>query len=231
MYQNTGLPLDSIKAIFTEEVESLAGRVSNAFQDESRLFLRAILPDLREVAAQDQVQAGVALRAMDADVVVCPYVFRLVCTNGAIVAHAVDIQPIQQSAGQTDIEIETSLRTTIMHCCAPEIFTGAVDQMRLALHSEFDLALNLMPHLSRLPAEVASRVMTDALNRWTKSGDRSRFGLMNAVTALARDTADPEVRWTLETLGGRIGIPTASRIHPAHADHAHKPGLRQLERV
>ena len=45
------------------------------------------------------------------------------------------------------------------------------------------------------------------LGRFTTEGDTSRFGLMNAVTSVARDTRDPELRWSLEKLGG--GIPAA----------------------
>jgi hypothetical protein len=47
-------------------------------------------------------------------------------------------------------------------------------------------------------------MLGDILDRFTKGSDRSRFGLMNAVTSLARDTRDPELRWRLEELGGAI---------------------------
>ena len=40
--------------------------------------------------------------------------------------------------------------------------------------------------------------------------DRNRFGLMNAVTSVARDTRDPDARWRLEELGGGIG----ARLRP-----------------
>jgi hypothetical protein len=41
-------------------------------------------------------------------------------------------------------------------------------------------------------------------------GEKSRFGLMNAVTSVARDRPVPEERWRLEELGGGI----AARILP-----------------
>jgi hypothetical protein len=34
--------------------------------------------------------------------------------------------------------------------------------------------------------------------------DQSAFGVLNAVTSLARDTRDPETRWQLEELGGAL---------------------------
>jgi hypothetical protein len=44
------------------------------------------------------------------------------------------------------------------------------------------------------------------MNQFIQEGDRSQFGLANAVTAIARDTSDPELRWDLEELGGSIAI-------------------------
>jgi hypothetical protein len=65
-------------------------------------------------------------------------------------------------------------------------------------------------------------MMAMILGRFTSGADRSRFGLMNAVTSVARDTHDPELRWRLEELGG--GIP-AALLSPADdsGSHAHRP--------
>jgi hypothetical protein len=49
--------------------------------------------------------------------------------------------------------------------------------------------------------------MPSILERFVEGRDTSRFGLMNAITSVARDTRDPEVRWRLEEMGG--GIPAA----------------------
>ena len=45
---------------------------------------------LPEVRPQDRLQGGVALRVVEADILVHPYVFRQVCRNGAIVAQALE---------------------------------------------------------------------------------------------------------------------------------------------
>jgi hypothetical protein len=42
---------------------------------------------------------------------------------------------------------------------------------------------------------------------------------MNAVTSVARDTRDPELRWRLEELGG--GVPIAVRPRSPRPDEAH----------
>jgi hypothetical protein len=41
-------------------------------------------------------------------------------------------------------------------------------------------------------------------DQWSESDDQSAFGLMNAVTAVARGTPDPETRWMLEEIGGSL---------------------------
>jgi hypothetical protein len=50
--------------------------------------------------------------------------------------------------------------------------------------------------------------MTGVLSQYRKEGDRSRFGLAQAITAVARDVQDPELKWDLEKLGGAVALGT-----------------------
>jgi len=61
-----------------------------------------------------------------------------------------------------------------------------------------------MPFLSKLPADQASEILEETHRRFAKDADESRYGLINAVTSLARDTRNPELRWSLETIGGAL---------------------------
>ncbi len=61
----------------------------------------------------------------------------------------------------------------------------------------------MMPMLSRLEA-LGAQVLSSILQEFLGGADRSRFAFMNVVTARARDTRDPEARWTLEEIGGAI---------------------------
>jgi hypothetical protein len=72
------------------------------------------------------------------------------------------------------------------------------------MEREADLMLLYLPLLSRLPREHFTALFATITRRFTEGGDRSRFGLMNAVTSTARDTRDPEVRWRLEELGAQV---------------------------
>ncbi len=231
MFQSEGLSVENIKAVYLEEIEGVGGEMANCFEDDSRLFIRSVLPRLREVAPRDIVQGGVALRVISQDITVCPYVFRQVCTNGAILAHVVDTQQVSQSAGLTVAENESMLRGAIQKSCADQVFAAVTDQLRLAGQTPADLALSLLPHLDKLPRELAQRVVDDVFNKWMKGPDRSQYGLMNTITALARDTADPQQRWTLEALGGEIGMPILSRMYASRPGHVYATRERILERV
>ena len=192
-------------------METAGGHVSDRFDDGTRLFLRAVLPDEREVRSGDRLRGGVAVRATQEEISVHPYVFRQVCSNGAIRAHATQSRRIERnvfSPGDVS-EVEVTLREAVRACCLEDAFAGGVDEMRSSLESGIDLALTMMPMMSRLlRAEPRRRIFKTILDRLFESRDTSRFGWMNAVTSVARDTTDPELRWRLEELGG--GIPVAA---------------------
>src|SRR5262249_37430897 len=49
-------------------------------------------------------------------------------------------------------------------------------------------------------------LLAQIMDEYFREGDRSQFGLANAVTAVARETRDPELRWNLGGFGGGIAI-------------------------
>ena len=206
---------DEIRSIFESEIHKAGGKVTDVFDDGSRVLLRSVLPDADEIRRGDRVQGGVALRAMDDLILVHPYVFRQVCSNGAIMAQAVQTRKIERvMEGGLPWEIERpceQLRDAVMACADPEVFQTATEQLRIAAHSEADMAITLMSYLSRWGPAVAGPLIAQIMGRFHDEGDRTAFGLMNAVTSTARDTTDPELRWKLEELGG--GVPT--RVVPA----------------
>ena len=204
-FQNE-LTTSEIGAIFTEEVAGAGGSVVNAIDDGNRLFMRAILRAEIEVKSNDRLQGGVAIRATEGEIWVHPYVFRQVCQNGAIIAHAAESRHLESAdySFDPDEAMVAALREAVQASCAQEAFSTAANEMRSAVHSEVDFALTLMPMLSRLPAEFAPKMLNTILDRFVKGRDNSRFGLLNAVTSVARDTSDPEMRWQLEAIGGDL---------------------------
>lgn len=193
-----------LRALFAEEITAAGGTVSDTFDDGTCLFARSILPQVREVRKADRVQGGVALRARDREVWVHPYLFRVVCSNGAILAHAVQTRYVEGDELTPPEVVAEDVRAALRACCAADAFTVAVEAMRSASEAVADMALNLLPVLSRLPPEARARVLRDVTERFYRDTDRSRFALLNAMTSVARDTRDPELRWRLEECGGAI---------------------------
>jgi hypothetical protein len=76
--------------------------------------------------------------------------------------------------------------------------------MRYARYSAVDMAINLSAFFSTHRHAVPAATLGMILQRFNRAKDRSAYGLMNAVTSVARDTTDPEIKWRLESLGGSI---------------------------
>ncbi|MCZ6529502.1 MAG: hypothetical protein O6949_04105 [Chloroflexi bacterium] len=204
MSWNASLTTAQIQTIFEQEVKSAGGKVTDTFDDGTLLFTRAVLPKNEKVARRDRVDKGVALKAAWEDIWVHPYVFRRVCINGAIVAQAVATKHVMNTEHVSPIEMEIDLRESVRMCIQEQDFEGYVEKIKRARGLFPDPRLTLMPHLSRLPADQASQILEDTHRRFAKGADESRYGLINAVTSLARDTRNPELRWSLETIGGAL---------------------------
>ena len=218
-YRPEYLPtIRDIHETFLDEITSLGGVVSDVYNDGQRVFARAVLPNDAEIRPGDAVNAGVALRAAGPEILVHPYVFRQVCTNGAIMAHSFQSQRLERIES-TEVFLPTfgiistlaELRRAIGACAARKAFSVAAGAMRSATEVQSDIALHLLPLLRRLPNEMVGYAIREIFREFNDTDDRSAYGLMNAVTAVARDARDPETAWRLEVLGGEL---------PAH------PGVR-----
>ena len=200
--------------IFTREVTSRGGQVKNVYDDGTILLARSVLPLTEEVTRGDRVHGGVALRSTMGVVEVHPYTFREVCRNGAIQASALGTEVVAIEEFETAAEAAGAVAEAIATCADPDVFGELVGQLRSARDRRADLTLNLLPMLSSMPAEFACRLLGDIMSEFRKARDFSRYGLFNAVTAVARETSDPEDRWRLEALGGSLVLPAPLAPRP-----------------
>jgi hypothetical protein len=211
----TGKILD----IFTKEIQNRQGRVSDTFHDGRRLFVRSLLPYVADVRPKDRMQGGVALRATEDELWLHPYLFREICRNGAVMAQAIESLHVECLGVYTPDEGSAMLRDAIDRCAEKGVFARSMQDVRSSATLAMDW-LNLIPHLTYFQSTgLMGRFLGQILERFESGADRSGFGLMNAVTSLARDTRDPDDRWRLEELGGGIGalvLPKPSDS-PAHA--------------
>jgi len=220
-----------ICATVVEELTLVGGTVSDEFDDGSRLFLRAILPTADKVQPKDTVQGGIAVMVDEEEVEVRPYVFREVCRNGAIMPQlmrARHILRVDFSSSSDAVEaVDRELREALRACAAAEVFSENVQQMKSGIAAVADVTVfHTLLLLSQIPHRDASAFSAEIMRRYSRDRDRSVFGLANAVTSVARDQEDPEVRWRLEELGGGV----LARMPPRTKPHgsAARPALSEV---
>jgi hypothetical protein len=206
-----GPSTQTLNDVFAAGVDSLGGSVSDRYQDDTRLFVRAILLTADDVSPGDTVRAGIAMRVAGPSISIHPYTLRRVCTNGAVMAQAtrsVHVERIRHDGiviPEYDVAVVAARVSEAMDACATrEAFAQSIDDMREAMSSEVDIALQLLPLMDRLPRGAVQAALGLIFDQWFESDDQSAFGLMNAITAVARETPDPETRWTLEAIGGSL---------------------------
>lgn len=196
--------LDRIGTIFEREISNLQGAVRNRYVDHDILLARAVLPAVETMQKNDQISAGIALRIAGANAAVYPYTFRQVCSNGAIMAWTVGSWEIDLEEKGSEEAAEEALVDAIHACAQPEVFEDVTRHLRNARHEHANLVLTLLPMLDRFPQPMMRRLLSQITERFHADGDSSRYGLFNAVTAVARTTSDPETRWQLEMIGGHV---------------------------
>src|SRR5262245_43897425 len=200
----TSLTTERMLAAFSQEICSRGGRVADTFHDGQRLFVRGILALEGEVKPRDRVQGGVALKGTETDVSVHPYVFRHVCQHGAIMAQSLGGERLENIDWQEAEVAEHRIRELIADCACPEVFVGAAGQFRTAATTGFDSALAMLTMFSQHSTHPSARFLAQIMERFFRHEERTGFGLIQAVTSLARDTRDPQDRWELEELGGSL---------------------------
>jgi hypothetical protein len=209
MSSRSTLTTKQLRTVFAEEVTARRGQVTDTYDDGRRLFARSVLSQVEEVRPGDRLQGGVALRATDESLWLYPYVFRLVCKNGAIMAQALDARPVARLDEVEPDAVLDALREEVEACCQAEVFTGSVQKIRAASLVELDAALQVLPTLAWISRWMDPTLFEQIMDRYFRDVDRSAYGLGNAITAVARETRDPEVRWNLEEMGGGVLVGNA----------------------
>ena len=115
--------------------------------------------------------------------------------------------------GREDTATDLLLRILPLLSRSRDLVSGLIERsVREKKAPDINTILSaLMPALFRRSAPHHGDLMTGVLSRYGKEGDRSRFGLAQAITAVARDVQDPELKWDLEKLGGAVALGTLRR--------------------
>ena len=196
----------AIAEVLKHEIFLRSGTIHEVYDDGERLFARGVLPFCEEVRPGDRINGGVAVRATDKVIVVHPFILRECCRNGTIMAQVIENRTIERS-DELSAWAKYELQRAIAACCQQKIFTFNANKFRESTCFAINACLGILATMER--KHVDQSTLNEVVKRFL-DGERTAYGLLNAVTSVARDTADPWRRWYLEEFGGGI----AARIVP-----------------
>ena len=198
---------------FEDFVRSQNGKIVDYSQDKKDRFICSIFPIGSSLQPGDVLTGGLAVRVEDESLQLHAYFLRQICTNGMV--RALQTQAATFTVGQL-YEFQAYLPTCIEQFREVD-FRGNVEQLRFSLFQEVDESKlrriayqvasppankNSPPQLFPLVGEEMTRPQPTP--RPIRGPHPRLFDVVNGVTALARDTADPAVRWELMRLGGEL---------------------------
>lgn len=192
-----------IAELFAAEIAARKGRIVDSFHDERRLFARSLLHEKVEVRKRDDLEGGVAICLLEGVVSVRPYVFRLVCANGAVMAMSDEACEIDLGTGNAERH-EADIREAIAACASHRAFLSAADGIRKTVGMRHNPGLQVIQLLQRHWLFDDPKVLLDVVQRFMSEQGDDGFAVMNALTSRGRDEQDPEQRWRWEEAGGSV---------------------------
>jgi hypothetical protein len=185
-------------------------RIDHCFESEGELRLAVVATDLgRDVDAGDMVKAGFYLANSESrrfETVACERLHRVVCANGQMVECEEGQATVLSASPEADAPWQERLAQVIARSFNAEGFDRDAARLRATTRQMLMTPFEMLCHL------VASNIITeeehcDIQRDFDAAGDFTLYGLINAVTSVARRLRDDDA-WTrafnLERLGGEI---------------------------
>lgn len=194
---------------------------------DAKLYIQALFPRLEgEVKRGDPVQGGVIVSngeigngALD----IRPMIFRLVCTNGIIAGQVADDARLRRNHVGRRVEIgedftvysddtlkaddralSLKIRDSIRALAQPQLFNRILAELRDATQQQ--PVANPMAAVSELGKAypMAQGERDSILTYLIRTGDYSKWGMINAITESANEHPSYDRAVELQTLGGRV---------------------------
>jgi len=212
---------DQINNLFQEVALSRNGILRRHYITDNILIARAhSLKGLTDdVTPGDRIDGGIAIRVSGPQISVHSFTMREVCKNGAIAAtthlnkRMLRVNDEEFNAG-SKLMCLSELREMLIVCSSPEAFSQNIRQMRRLQNIQIDTAINMSSHLEEAMKDFGDAIIASVLKEFFGQEDMSLYGVMNAITAVARKTSDPQKKWDLEELGGGIGARLLPMVDP-----------------
>lgn len=219
----------SVGPVFSQYGASLA--VESAEITETRLYLKVVSHQFKaEVKPGDYVQAGVMVTNSEVGlgaVSVAPFLFRLVCRNGAVVneyAHRkahLGRSGERQDGAVYELYKDDTLKAddAAWTLKVRDVVTAALEETSFKAIVDTATRAAAVPVLDPPKAiealgkahSLTETERADLLRFFTLEGDASLWGLSNAVTAYSQTVGDYDRATNMERIGGAIlALPPSS---------------------
>jgi Domain of unknown function (DUF932) len=195
-------------------------KIASCQVTDSKMYLKVINTEIEAaISVGDPVQAGFILSNSEignGSVSIEPFIYRLVCTNGMIlkdhrqrknhvgrVTENHDLYAIDTLAA-IDNTFKLKLRDLVQNAISITTFRAAVEDLRI---SQTSIITGSPVKAVELTAKAIGLNESESglvLNHLIRSGDLSKFGMLNAVTRTAEDVESYDRATEIERLGSEV---------------------------
>lgn len=199
-------------------------QVKSVSLSETKMYMKFVFPGTRtEVAVGDTVESGVIVSNSEVGmgaVSVRQFMHRLVCLNGAVIDDAKfsrrhsgkslmgDDGSSREIFQRDTIEasqkaLQLQIRDMVLAAANPSSFASTVERIKGAQTEKLvnpEKAVKQLVSTFSLTETESGHIFRHLI----EGGDVSRWGLVNAVTAAAKDSATYDRATELETVGGGL---------------------------
>jgi Domain of unknown function (DUF932) len=211
-------------------------KIASCQVTDSKMYLKVINTNIEEaISVGDPVQAGFVLSNSEignGSVSVEPFIYRLICKNGMVmrdgrqrknhvgrVKENNDLYAID-TLQAIDEAFKLKLRDLVQNAISISTFRNAVGDLKIAKTS---LIMGSPVKAVEVTAKAIGLNESESglvLNHLIRSGDLSKFGMLNAVTRTAEDTEDYDRATEIERLGSSVlYLPTSTWREVAMANN------------
>lgn len=191
----------------------------------SRLYIKATLPSVQaEVRVGEVVQAGVIVsdsEVGEGSIRAEPFIFTLACKNGMTVAKGGmkryhlggrglsddgDVYEVlrDETRRASDRALFLALQDVVRACLTDVGFAAIVDRLKEAAGEKIAKAPDAVCEVVQKRFRLAEAERSGLLKHLAAGGDLTRYGLVNAITAMSQDVEDYDRATELERLGGVV---------------------------
>ncbi|MDX1905724.1 MAG: DUF932 domain-containing protein [Bacteroidia bacterium] len=203
--------MEPFLTLFHQIASAYQGPAPLVVRQEDACYAHALTPAKAEITRGDNLQGGVAVMVRHGQAQIQAFVLRLVCTNGLIAPHTT-------WADTCDLKVwdETQVAEKLMHAMqtATEALPVAAGWFREAhripvtpeMLNQLEHRLRMMMTQATTPARSRRGQLWQARHTDFSAlrGAETLFDAVNAITAVAREVPDPQLRWSLELKAGHL---------------------------